>query len=131
MQYAFSLFFLLVVQSANCILLLTNKCEARVYICFTICKSTSILFSFFLFFCFHSLILTQFLLVVHLLINLLLLLVKRRNMRAVKCHPKPIQVQYRRRQKISSPKGIKNVKENYTNHLIVFIRVNQHKRQSL
>lgn len=49
-------------------------------------------------------------------------------MRAVKCHPKLIQVRYRRRQKISLPKGIKTVKENYTNHLIVFIRVNQHKR---
>jgi hypothetical protein len=49
-------------------------------------------------------------------------------MRTVKCHPKPIQVQYRKRQKIFSPKGIKTEKENYTNHLIVFIRVNQHKR---
>ncbi len=49
-------------------------------------------------------------------------------MRTVKCHLKPIQVQYRWRQKISFPKGIKTEKENYTNHLIVFIRVNQHKR---
>lgn len=82
------------------------------------------------FFCFHSLILTQFLLIVHLLINKLLLIVKkRRNMRTVKCHLKLIQVQYRRRQKISFlRRAFKTEKENYTNHLIVFIRVNQHKR---
>lgn len=55
---AFSSSFLSVVQSANCILLLTSKCEARVYICFGRSKSTSILlfslFFLFPFICSHT-----------------------------------------------------------------------------
>ena len=100
MQYAFSLFSS-VVQSANCILL-TSKCEARVYICFTLCKSTSILSSLVVVFFLFPLTYSHTILAHCPSANQLVatyIKKKRRNMRTVKCHPKLIQVRYRRRQK--------------------------------